>query len=102
MVWYNRTLIDVSRSKAKEKLFSRSVPGNPIGCEIPETFEGKDMEISVTWGISPGYTVTASLVNPDLDEVEEGSIEVGRFQSLQELEKNFPELFPMEGTFYIM
>ena len=39
MVWYKRTLQNAGRSRAKGKLFSWSVPGNPIKCEVPKKFE---------------------------------------------------------------
>lgn len=102
MVWYKRTLQNAGRSRAKGKLFSWSVPGNPIKCEVPKKFEENKMEISVTWGISPGYTLSANLVDAKREELDMASIEIERFQRIQELEKKFPELFPLEGTFYIM
>lgn len=93
---------NVVNGTSNEKCLSWSVPGNPIGCEIPEGFKNKQMEISVTWGISPGYTVTATLEDATLENISEASVELGRFQNVQELKEAYPELFTMSGILYIM
>ena len=102
MVEQEVMLDEVIQKNSEEKCFSWSVPGNPIGCKVPKEFESKDIELSVLWGISPGYTVTAGLLDASIDELVNSCIEVGRVQSVEELQNEYPELFLMKGTFYVM